>query len=270
MLRINQLAGFGAQRATFGGLNFNDGTWTLSDASSSNGRHLTDASAAAQGYALKAFPTTSGTGYELSFYIVQDAVAPATRHPLMVLDLATDGQAWLATDSAAMTIQQGGSMGGWGVEDLGTLLRYWFRFQATASTTAVQIAPAYGQSALGGVGATGTVTFDDITVEALTETGSNDFSTWTKFNSCGWTKNTVKDNNAADFAGAVKSFAVTNGVGPALTQSLTICGSVRIRALLAAPRAIRARALRTWAQAGGFGADSPAPAAAFQLLSTHP
>jgi hypothetical protein len=202
-------------------LDFNDGDWTLSNATSADGVQLTDASAGAQGYALKAFETVSGTGYELSLFVVQDAVAPATRHPLLVVDLATDGQAWFATDSAALTILQGGSMGGWGVEDLGALLRYYFRFQAAAATVSVQIHPAYGQSAVGGNSTTGTVTFDDITMEPLIESGSVDFGTWTKFDGCGWTKNTLKDNNASGLSGAVKSFAVTNGVAYEVSWTIT-------------------------------------------------
>jgi hypothetical protein len=191
------------------GVDFNDGVWTFSFASSSDGNQLTDANAGAAGYAQKLFPTVAGTGYELSVYIVQDAVPVSTRHPLVAIDLASDAFVWTASDSASITVNTPGDLGGWGVDDLGATLRYWMRFQATASTTQVRIAPANGFSAATNVGITGTATYEDVTLEELVETGSIDFSTWTKINSAGWTKNTIKDNNATGYGGAQKDFATT-------------------------------------------------------------
>jgi hypothetical protein len=196
------------------GVDFNDGVWTLSFASSSDGNQLTDANAGAAGYAQKLFPTVAGTGYELSVYIVQDAVPVSTRHPLVAIDLASDAFVWTASDSASITVNTSGAgdLGGWGVEDLGATLRYWMRFQATASTTQIRIAPANGFSAATDVGTTGTTTYEDVTLEALTEPYAIDFSTWTKLNAAGWTKNTVKDNDEASFGGMTKTFATSAGV----------------------------------------------------------
>jgi hypothetical protein len=193
---------------------FLDGTWTFSEASSSDGYQLTDASAGVlESYAQKDFVTVSGTGYELSVYIVQDAVAVSTRHPFVLVDLATDGWFWTASNTASIDVTQGGVMGGWGVEDLGANLRYWVRFQATAATTRVKIYPAHGTNSTTGLAVTGTTTYDDITMDALTEPYAIDFSTWTAQNApVGWTKNTVKDNNAASFGGMAKTFATSAGV----------------------------------------------------------
>jgi hypothetical protein len=202
-----------------GNFDFEAEGWTRYQNATWNDGIITDPSAG-QDYVGKTYDG-------LNVYVVKDQVAASTRHPFLATDLGIPAATnytwnWLATNTAAFTFTGGQEYkyGDWSATDLGNTIRYTMKFVVPRSTMWTQLSPAHGTSGSNWAATTGSVEIADITLEPLTETGSNDFHTWTSSGGCGWTKNTARDNSTASFSAMSKSFATTNGVPHELSMTI--------------------------------------------------